>query len=230
MNRMNAIELVSEAVTAAPRESGDKLNCVGVYQEPLNKNWGAPMSRLGTPAPAIQSKQEQSPKRIFIVEDHPAFREELQQILKKARGLVVCGTAGEADQVLPAIAHTTPDLVLADIGLPGKRGLKLIKEIRSVYRTIKLLVISMHLDAHHAARALRLGGDGYITRQEAPDDIVYAIHDVLKGHIYVTEKVIEKPRHGRRSRNFRRDNRPQDHSTNCLLEIQEQLSMQAGRS
>jgi hypothetical protein len=84
-------------------------------------------------------------------------------------------------------------LVLADIDPPGKRGLKLIKELRSVDPSVKLLVVSRHNEAVYVARVMRLGGDGYVMKQGDPDEIVFAIHDVLKGCIYISEEVMERP-------------------------------------
>jgi len=203
---MKTIELLSKEVTAARHEKGHELNSVGVHQDPATQSCWLPMCPLATQLAALKGKLAQPPKKIYIVEDHPAFREGLTQILNDAGDLTVCGTAGAVDQALPAIARTKPDLVVADINLHGKRGLKFIKELRSVVRSVKLLVISMHNEACHAARVLRLGGDGYILKQEDPDEIVYAIHDVLEGHIYVTEEIMERPRGRGQSRSFRREN------------------------
>jgi DNA-binding NarL/FixJ family response regulator len=140
----------------------------------------------------MKTKKSKSPppQTVFIVEDHPIFREGLVQILNGEEGLVVCGEAGTAAQALRAIARLKPDLVLVDITLPGKSGLELIKELRAVDRKVKLLVISMHDEALYADRVLRAGGDGYIMKQEDPEEIIRAIRDVLGGHIYVSEQVL----------------------------------------
>jgi DNA-binding NarL/FixJ family response regulator len=206
--RMKAIELTSEKVTVAPKASEFELNSVGVYQNPLTQSRGVPLCRLATQLTALRSKLAQPRKKIYIVQDHPAFGEGLTQILNDAGDLTVCGTASAVHQALPAIARAKPDLVLVDINLTGKGGLELIKALRSVDRPVKLLAISEHKEAPHAARVLRSGGDGYMVKQEDPDEIVNAIHDVLEGHIYVSEEVMESTRGGGRSRSFRRENSP----------------------
>lgn len=141
---------------------------------------------------SLISKNESTDKadRIFIVEDHPAFREGLVQIINNEEGLTVCGEAGNADEAFAKISQLQPELVLVDITLPGKSGLELIKEIRAAGIKTKLLVVSMHDEALYANRVLRAGGDGYIMKQEDPDELVNAIHDVLDGHIYVSEEVM----------------------------------------
>ncbi len=137
-----------------------------------------------------------SPKKIFIVEDHPAFREGLAQFLSDEEGLAICGQAGTAEEALQEIGRLKPDLVLVDISLPGKSGLELIKELRSQNRKLKLLVVSMHDEALYAARVLGAGGDGYIMKQEDTEEILCAIQDVLAGHIYVSEEVLAGARNG----------------------------------
>jgi DNA-binding NarL/FixJ family response regulator len=130
------------------------------------------------------------PKKVYIVEDHPVFCEGLTQLVNAEQDLTVCGHAGDADQALRAISRLKPDLVVVDITLPGKSGLELIKELRPKNRHVKLLVLSMHNEALYANRVLRAGGDGYIMKQEDPEEIVHAIRDVLGGHTYVSEQVL----------------------------------------
>ncbi len=127
---------------------------------------------------------------MFIVEDHPVFREGLVQLLGMEPGLKVCGEAGDAEQALRDIPGAKPDLVLVDITLPGKSGLDLIKELRAADSAVKILVVSMHDEALYADRVLRAGGDGYIMKQEDPEEIARAVHDVLAGQIYVSDAVM----------------------------------------
>jgi DNA-binding NarL/FixJ family response regulator len=133
--------------------------------------------------------------RIFIVEDHPVFRQGLTHIINSEKDLTVCGQAGEVASALAAINDLKPDLAVVDISLPGKNGLELIKELRASENRIKVLVVSMHDEALYAGRVLRAGGDGYIMKQEDPEEIVNAIRDILAGHLYVSEEVFSvRPR------------------------------------
>jgi DNA-binding NarL/FixJ family response regulator len=137
-----------------------------------------------------KSKVQQS--QIFLVEDHPVFRDGLTKLLNAEDDLSVCGEAGDVKQALKSIIKLKPDLAVVDLGLPGKSGLELIKEIRDLKIGTKLLVVSMFDEALYAQRVLRLGGDGYVMKQEDPEEIVVAIRDVLAGHIYVSEAVLAK--------------------------------------
>lgn len=127
--------------------------------------------------------------RIFLVEDHPVFRDGLAKLLNAEKDLTVCGEAGDARTGLKNIRKISPDLAVVDLGLPGKSGLELIKEIRDEAIPVKLLAVSMFDEAIYAQRVLRAGGDGYVMKQEDPEVIVLAIRDVLAGRIYVSENV-----------------------------------------
>lgn len=137
-------------------------------------------------------------RKIFIVEDHPVFREGLAQLINSEPDLTVCGSADNAEDALAEIEKLKPELALVDISLPGKNGLELIKELRAVKHKAKLLVVSMHDEAIYADRVLRAGGDGYIMKEEDPEEIVHAIRDVLQGHIYVSEVVLGGAANGER--------------------------------
>jgi DNA-binding NarL/FixJ family response regulator len=156
---------------------------------------------------------------VFIVEDHPVFREGLVQIINDAGDLTVCGQAENAEQAIDAIPGLKPDLVLVDITLPGKSGFELIKEVRAQNGSVKLLVLSMHDEALYADRVLRAGGDGYIMKQEDPEEVVHAIRDVLGGHIYVSEQVLAKRTKGAPNRGSEPTNRPLGQLTDAELEI-----------
>src|ERR1039458_8841599 len=129
-------------------------------------------------------------KQVYLVEDHPVYAEGLVEILKSDPCLAVCGPAGSAEEALRDIPRLKPDLVLVDITLPGMSGLDLIKRLRPKYPEIKLLVISMREEQLYAARVLRAGGDGYVMKQQDPEEIIDAIRDVLAGRIYVSEEVM----------------------------------------
>lgn len=131
-------------------------------------------------------------KRILIVDDHPMMRQGLAQLIDNEPDLVVCGEADTAGQALTAVGTQKPDLVLADISLPDKNGLELIKDLQSMHSELPVMVVSMHDESLYAERVLRAGGRGYIMKQEGGKKLMEAIRQVLGGQIYVSEKMSAK--------------------------------------
>jgi DNA-binding NarL/FixJ family response regulator len=133
-------------------------------------------------------RQKES-KRIFIVDDHPVFREGLAGLVRRETDLTICGEADNARHAIRDIERLQPDLVLVDIGLPGRSGLELIKDLRALSPDLAVLVISMHDETLYAERVLRAGGRGYLTKQEGPEKILQAIRQVLSGQVYLSGKM-----------------------------------------
>jgi DNA-binding NarL/FixJ family response regulator len=128
-------------------------------------------------------------KRVLIVDDHPLTRAGLVHVINHEPDLIVCAEAENAADALDAVYRCEPNLVLADITLPGKSGLELVKDIKAIRPGLPILVISMHDESVYAERVLRAGARGYITKHEGGIKLVQAIRQVLRGQIYVSEKM-----------------------------------------
>ncbi|MBI3879634.1 MAG: response regulator transcription factor [Verrucomicrobia bacterium] len=139
--------------------------------------------------PQKATTRKARPQSIYIVDDHPIFREGLIHLLTRERDLKVCGEADDAGEALAQIPQLKPDLVLMDVSLPSKSGLELIKDLRAVCRDLAVLVISMHDESLYAERVLRAGARGYIMKQEGPARMLQAIRQVLEGHVFLSESM-----------------------------------------
>ena len=142
---------------------------------------------MSTPLQA--SRNPQSRARILIVDDHPMVRERLTEIINRECDLIVCGEAEDRHQAIEAIKTCPPELVIVDLTLKNSDGLELIKDIRSRWPKLAVLVVSMHDESLYAERCLRAGAQGYITKQEATRNILLAILCVLSGNIYLNERI-----------------------------------------
>ncbi len=125
-------------------------------------------------------------KRIVIVDDHPLFRKGLEQLINSNNGLAICGEAGNAAEAMDVIRQIAPDLVIADLSLPGANGIELIKNIRAEFPKLSILVLSMHDESLYALRSMRAGAQGYVMKQEALDSVVSAIREIFAGRPYLS--------------------------------------------
>ncbi len=130
--------------------------------------------------------------KIVIVDDHPMFREGIAQFINRERDLEVAGEASSADEAMTLLENAEPDLMVVDITLKSSNGLDLIKNLKSRYENLKVLVISMHDETLYAERALRAGARGYIMKQEVAQNIMTAIRRILDGKVYLSEAMMEK--------------------------------------
>jgi DNA-binding NarL/FixJ family response regulator len=137
-------------------------------------------------------KAQPSKTRLLILDDHPMMREGLAQLINNEPDLTVCGQAGTGVEGLEMVANLKPDLLLADISLPDKSGIEVIKDSLALHPEVPVLVISMHDETLYAERILRAGARGYIMKQEGGLKLMAAIRQVLTGKIYVSEKISAK--------------------------------------
>lgn len=128
-------------------------------------------------------------RRVLLVDDHPMMREGFSTLLGREADLGVCGEAGTVEAAVAEATRLRPDLVLADITLPGRNGIELIKDLRAVAPALPILVVSMHDELLWAERALRAGASGYLMKREPGRTVIKAIRHVLAGGIYVSEEV-----------------------------------------
>lgn len=138
--------------------------------------------------PVGRIKNGQKP-RILIVDDHPIVRQGIAQLVNQEPDLQICCQAGDADQALESLASCNHALAIIDVSLGGASGIELIKTIRIKHPDLLVLVISMHDESLYAERALRAGARGYIMKQEATEMILTAIREILRGDIYISDKM-----------------------------------------
>ncbi len=133
--------------------------------------------------------------RIFIVDDHHIVRFGLIQLIKATPDLEVVGEAEDASTALTGIRQLKPDLAIVDLSLKESDGIELIEQIRSEVPSVKVLVLSMHEESVLAERALKAGAMGYIMKQEMNENLLQAVHRVLKGHVYVSGEMADRMLH-----------------------------------
>lgn len=138
------------------------------------------------------SKPEKA-RRIVIVDDHPLFRKGLEQLIHSYEDAFhICGEASDAAEGMTVIRQLKPDLAIVDLSLPGANGIELIKNVRAEFPKLPLLILSMHDESLYALRALRAGAQGYVMKQEALENVIVAIREVLAGRPYLSHDMSAK--------------------------------------
>jgi len=102
--------------------------------------------------------------------------------------MVVSGEAEDRDEALALLEASSPHMAVVDLSLKSSDGLELVKDIRRKHPDVLTIVLSMHNESYHAVRSIRAGANGYISKQEAPDEVMRAFRKVLGGEIYWPEK------------------------------------------
>ncbi len=130
--------------------------------------------------------------RILIVDDHAIVREGLKTILAKSNDFAVAGEAANAPDAMGVLRNVPVDMVLLDIGLPGKTGVDLLKTIKLEWPKLPVLVLSTYPEDQYALRVLKQGAAGYLTKESAPELLTSAVRKVAAGGKYVSAATAER--------------------------------------
>ena len=129
---------------------------------------------------------------ILIADDHVILRKGMIQVLSSAPDITVAGEAGTGPEALAKIRINKYDVVVLDISLPGQNGLEVLKQIKLEFPALPVLVLSMYSEDHYALRVLKAGGSGYLTKENANNELVTAIRMTAQGRKFITASVAEK--------------------------------------
>lgn len=127
--------------------------------------------------------------RIMVVDDHAIVLHGLKELINSEPDLEVALQAESAEQALAILEHDLPDMLIADISLPGLSGLDLVKKVSTLYPDVPALVLSMHDELVHGERAFRVGAKGYLVKQEATEKVIIAIRKILAGEVYLSDRM-----------------------------------------
>jgi len=133
--------------------------------------------------------------RLVIVEDDPLLRENLKLILSGEAGITVVGTFGSAEDALLEMKNVAPDVLLADLGLPGMSGIELIKRVKESMPALEIMAHTVFDDRENVFSALKAGASGYMLKGSSPREIIEAIYGLYKGGAPMSPKIARKVIH-----------------------------------
>lgn len=128
-------------------------------------------------------------RRVLILDDHPLMREGIAAWVNRQPDLVVCGEASSSREAVALVEKTDPDIVIADVFLPGRNGFEFLRDVLAIRPAQKVLMLSMHDESVYAERALRSGAMGYVMKEAGGEQILAGVRRVLDGSYHVSDQV-----------------------------------------
>ena len=118
--------------------------------------------------------------RIILADDHTILRQGIKRLVEEIPGLQVLAEANDGLELLSLLQQHTPDLVIADITMPGISGIEVTREIRKLYPEIKVLILTMHKRIEYLQHVLSAGAHGYLLKEDSHDELAQAIETIRK--------------------------------------------------
>ena len=131
-----------------------------------------------------------SRKRVLLADDHAMFHEGLERLLSPSYD--IAGRVLDGRALVEKAAELEPDLIVADISMPGLNGIEAIREMKAAGIDARVVLLTMHEDPDYAIEALNAGALGYCVKHSASSELMSALDEAVSGRMYVTPRVAKE--------------------------------------
>lgn len=136
-----------------------------------------------------------SPASVIVVDDHPLFRRGVVELLNSSKVFDVIKDFSSATALEKYLIDVTPDLLLLDLQMPDMSGLEALKQIKPLYKSIKIVILTASDDNELLLEAIRNGADGYLMKDSEPEEILSHLNRILQGQISMNNAVVDALAH-----------------------------------
>ncbi len=127
--------------------------------------------------------------RVLIIDDHPLFRRGISQLLELASGFELVGEAASGQEGIDLAKQLDPDLILLDLNMKGMSGLETLSTMRDLEIDARIILITVSNAPEDLVAAIRAGSDGYILKDNDPDEILKLIDAAMHGQTAISPEL-----------------------------------------
>ncbi len=129
---------------------------------------------------------------ICIIEDIVEIQEGLKEVIENDERFQLLACFDNAEDAIVELPKLMPNIVIADINLPGKTGIDCLKVIKAKIPSIQFIMFTIYEDSDQVFEAIEFGANGYILKNTSPDKIIDALIDLSEGGSPMTPKIARK--------------------------------------
>ena len=134
--------------------------------------------------------------RVLVCDDHFIVRQGIKQVLADADDIVLAAEAENGPEAIRKVREAAAcepiHVVLMDIAMPHRDGLDVLRQLRSEFPNLPVLMLSTYPDKQYAVRSLKLGAAGYLNKSADSEQMIGAIRKVVAGGLFITPSVAEQ--------------------------------------
>lgn len=127
--------------------------------------------------------------KLLVADDHNIVRDGIVSLLQSQGSFAVAATAGNGYEVMDIVSKKDIDVCLLDINMPGLDGIETAKLIRQKKPGIKIIMLTTYNDKEIISELVHIGVSGYLLKNSDKQELVEAVHKVMKGRHYFSEEV-----------------------------------------
>jgi two-component system nitrate/nitrite response regulator NarL len=126
--------------------------------------------------------------RVMLIDDHALFRVGLRELLER-RGIEVIAAVGDCEEGIRLVREQLPDVVLLDMRMPGQDGLAVLRQLRDLPQRMPVAMLTTSDDERDVIHSLQLGAQGYLLKDMEPDELIAALHEIVRGNTVVAKEL-----------------------------------------
>lgn len=130
--------------------------------------------------------------QVAIVEDRAETRDGLASLIDGTDGFHTIGRFGSMEEALAKLQHHAPEVLLADIGLPGMTGIEGVRLLKQRHPELLILMLTVYADNEHVFEAICAGASGYLLKDTPPERLIEAIRELAGGGAPMTPEIARK--------------------------------------
>lgn len=124
-------------------------------------------------------------RRVLLADDCPAVRQSVRTLLERDYFDVV-GEAGDGCEAVRMAAALHPDIVVLDHAMPHAGGFQAAHEISRLSDHPCMILLTIHVAAHHVVQGMQVGIRGFVSKRDAADELVRAVTEVSRGNTFLS--------------------------------------------
>ncbi len=129
--------------------------------------------------------------KILLADDHSMIRQGIKILLKEAYPSAEIIEASNATELETFVKDDTLNIVISDLQMPGPLVIDIIKNLRADGNKIPIIILTMSAIEQSAVRVIRAGANAYITKDNAPEELIKAVEYVLQKKRYISVEIAE---------------------------------------
>lgn len=129
------------------------------------------------------------PISLAIADDQILFRKGLKLLIHSFEGIELVIEASNGLELIAAVERNQPDVILMDLRMPEMDGLETTGKIKQRFPSIKIILLTMYDEEHLINHMMKLGANGYLLKNEEPEEVEIAIRSVMEKDFYFNDYV-----------------------------------------
>jgi DNA-binding NarL/FixJ family response regulator len=148
------------------------------------------MSKVSNKQTVVFDKPDATKCRIVILDDQPIFCEGIKRLMEKHQNMEVAGVFDRKSHAFTFLRCHDADLILLELNLRQEIGLELIKDLRTEFGKLRILVFTDRDEMVYGERAMLAGAQGYLMKNSSPETLVKVIGKLMQGEIFLSEQLM----------------------------------------